>query len=90
MADVALVIAVGEAGSKVSQVALTDRPTAQRGEGVRLWRPAVHEDEFHIRRPGEAVRTDAGRCLDAVLSTIAVRKAGTVIAPANPIIASMN
>ena len=55
---------------------------AQRAESMRSGCPAVHDDEFHLRPPGEAARTGAGRILDAVLSTIAVTKAGTVIAPA--------
>ena len=88
--DVALVIAIGEAGCKISQVALPDRLTAQRAEGVRVGRPAVHEDEFHLRPPGEVAHTGDGRILEAALSTIALRKTGTLIAAANPIIVSTN
>jgi hypothetical protein len=90
VAGVAFLIAIGEASCKVAQVALPDRLTAQRAEGVGVGRPTVHEDELHVRLLGEATRTDAGRRFDAVLSTIAVRKAGTVIAPAKPTIVTMN
>jgi len=34
--------------------------------------------------------TDAGRMLDVALSTIAVSRMGTLIAPANPMIVSTN
>jgi hypothetical protein len=53
-------------------------------------RPAVHEDEFHLRPPGEVAHTGDGRILEAALSTIALRKTGTLIAAANPIIVSTN
>ena len=56
----------------------------------RRHRCIIHDKpEFHLRPPGEVARTGAGRSLDAVLSTIAVRNAGTVIAPANPTIVSL-
>ena len=90
MAGVAFLIAIGEASCKVSQVAIPDRLTAQRAEGVRVGRPTVHEDELHVRFLGEVTSTDGARSFDAVLSTIAMRKAGTVIAPAKPTIVSMN
>jgi hypothetical protein len=88
--DGALVIAIGEAGCKISQVALPDRLTAQRAEGVRVGHPAVHEHEFDVRPAGKPARTGDGRILEAALSTIAVRKTGMLIAPANPIIVSTN
>jgi hypothetical protein len=53
-------------------------------------RPAVHEDEFHLRPPGEVAHTGDGRILEAALSTIALRKTGMLIAAANPIIVSTN
>jgi hypothetical protein len=87
---VALVIAIGEAGCKISQVALPDRLTAQRAKGVRAGRPAVHKDEFHVRPPGEVACRGDARIVEAALSTIAVRKTGMLIAAANPIIVSTN
>jgi hypothetical protein len=52
--------------------------------------PAVHEHEFDVRPAGKPARTGDGRILEAALSTIAVRKTGMLIAPANPIIVSTN
>jgi hypothetical protein len=45
--DVAVVIAVGEPRCDVSQVALSDWPTAQRTERLPGY-PAIHHDEFHV------------------------------------------
>jgi hypothetical protein len=45
---------------------------------------------FHSRPPAELAHTDAGRMLDVALSTIAVSRMGTLIAPANPMIVSTN
>jgi len=43
---------------------------------------------FHPQSPAELAHTDAGRMLDVALSTIAVSRMGTLIAPANPMIVS--
>jgi hypothetical protein len=50
--------------------------------------PAIHHDKLLVPRPDELGRVGTGRTLDAVFSTIAVRKTGTIIAPANAMIVS--
>src|SRR5882757_2911877 len=53
IAEVTVVIAVGEPCCEFSQVALSDRLTTQGTE--RLWpgSPAVDQDEFHVPPPNE-------------------------------------
>src|SRR5258708_18178281 len=53
IAEVTVVIAVGEPCCEFSQVALSDRLTTQGTE--RLWpgSPAVDQDEFHVPPPDE-------------------------------------
>jgi hypothetical protein len=59
--DVALVIAVGEPGYDISQVALPDWLAAQRAERLRAGCPAIHQDEFHVASPN-AKNTMCGSC----------------------------
>lgn len=86
----ARVIAVGEACHQIAHVALPDRLTTPRAGSVRAGCPAIHHDENHPRPATGLARKDAARILDVALSTTAVRKAGTLIAAANPNIASAN
>jgi len=60
MTRVALVIAVGELGRDLSQVAHTDWLTAKCTE--RLWarRPAIHQDKFHLPPPSTEFLQDHG------------------------------
>lgn len=51
MTRVALVIAVGEPGRDLSQVALPDWLTAKCAERLRARRPAIHQDKFHLPPP---------------------------------------
>ena len=48
---VAIVIAVGEVRPDLSQIAFFDRLTAHHAEGLRAWRPAIHQDESHLAPP---------------------------------------
>jgi hypothetical protein len=86
--DVAFAIA--EVGCEIARAALADRRTPRRAESVRAGCPAIHHDEFHVSPRNRLARTGDGRIPDAAFSTIAVRKTGKVIAPANPIIVSTN
>jgi hypothetical protein len=56
--DVALLAAVGEPRCDLSQVALSDRLTAQRTERLRPGCPAIHDDEFHVSPPNEKQNPD--------------------------------
>jgi hypothetical protein len=56
--DVALLAAVGVPRCDLSQVALSDRLTAQRTERLRPWCPAIHDDEFHVSPPIEKQKPD--------------------------------
>ncbi len=56
--DVALLVAVGEPRCDLSQVALSDRLTAQRTERSRPGCPAIHDDEFHVSPPNEKQKPD--------------------------------
>ena len=51
MIGVAIVIAVGEVRPDFSQVACFDRLQTARTEGPWARRPAIHQDEFHVRPP---------------------------------------
>jgi hypothetical protein len=53
IAEVTVMIAVGEPRCEFSQVALSDRLTAHGTERSRLGRPAIHQDEFHCPSPNE-------------------------------------
>ena len=55
--DVTPVITVGEPRRGFSQVALSDRLTAQRTEGWRSGCPAIHQDESHVPPPNEKQNT---------------------------------
>src|SRR5882757_7815770 len=48
MIRVAIVIAVDEVRADLSQVALFDRLIAHHTEGLRVRRPAIHQDESHL------------------------------------------
>jgi hypothetical protein len=48
---VAIVIAVDEVRSDLSQVAFFDRLIAHRTDGLRARRPAIHQDESHVAPP---------------------------------------
>lgn len=52
--------------------------------------PSAHHDEIHPRPATGLARKGVARILDVALSTTAVRKAGTLIATANPNIVSAN
>src|SRR5437016_343107 len=65
IAEVTVVIAVGEPGCEFSQVALSDRLTAQGTEGSRLGRPAIHQDEFHCPSPNEKQSKRCLACMNA-------------------------
>ncbi len=54
---VAIMIAVGEPRPDFSQIARSDRLTAQHTE--RLWagRPAIHQDESHVAPPNAKQNT---------------------------------
>ena len=58
--DVAPVITVREECRKLPQVALPDRLAAQSAERLRLWCPAIHQDEFHVPPPNEKQNTVSG------------------------------
>jgi len=51
VAEVASLIAVGEAGPELPQVALPDRLTTQRTASLLAGRPTIHDDEFHVSPP---------------------------------------
>jgi hypothetical protein len=48
---VAIVIAVDEMRSDLSQVGFFDRLIAHHTEGLRARRPAIHQDESHVAPP---------------------------------------
>jgi hypothetical protein len=48
---VAIVIAVGEVRSDLSEVAQRDRLIAHHTDGLRAGRPAIHQDESHVAPP---------------------------------------
>lgn len=60
VAEVALMIAVGEPGCDVSQVSVANRLTAQRTERLRPGTPASHHDEFHVPPPKWDVLEQSG------------------------------
>jgi len=49
VAEVALVIAVGETRGELSQIALADWLATQRAEALWTGTPPGHQDEFHMR-----------------------------------------
>jgi hypothetical protein len=51
MAEVALMVTVGETRCKLSQVTLFDRLAAQRTERLRAGCPAFHQNKFHVPPP---------------------------------------
>jgi hypothetical protein len=48
---VAFIIAVGDSRFDFPQIARPDRLTAQRTEGLRAGRPAIHQYESHVAPP---------------------------------------
>src|SRR5258708_7513685 len=58
VAEVAVVIAVGETRGEFSQVVLPNWITAQGTKGLRVGCPAVDQDEFHLSPPAAWLRTD--------------------------------
>jgi hypothetical protein len=48
---VAFIITVGDPRLDFSQIARPDRFTAQRTEGLRAGRPAIHQYESHVAPP---------------------------------------
>jgi hypothetical protein len=48
---VAFIITVGDPRFDFSQIARRDRFAAQRTEGLRAGRPAIHQYEFHVAPP---------------------------------------
>jgi hypothetical protein len=54
VAEVALMVTVGETRCKLSQVALLDRLAAQRTERWRVWCSAVDQNKFHVPSPNIA------------------------------------
>jgi hypothetical protein len=54
---VAIMIAVGEPRSDFSQIARSDRLTAQYAERLRAGRPAIHQDESHVAPPNAKQNT---------------------------------
>jgi hypothetical protein len=48
---IAFIITVGQPRVDFSQIARPDRLTAQRAEGLRAGRPAIHQDESHVAPP---------------------------------------
>jgi hypothetical protein len=65
IAEVAVVIAVGEPSCEFSKVTLSDRLAAQSAERSWHWRPAIHHDEFHIPPPNEKQRKRHLTCTNA-------------------------
>ena len=47
MIEVALVVAVGETGGELSQIAFADWFATQRAETLWTWTPPVHQDVSH-------------------------------------------
>jgi len=48
---VAFIITAGDPRLDFSQIARPDRLAAQRAEGLRAWRPAIHQQESHVAPP---------------------------------------
>jgi hypothetical protein len=48
---VAFIITVGDPRLDFSQIARPDRLAAQRTEGLRAGRPAIHQQESHVAPP---------------------------------------
>src|SRR5262245_18453367 len=56
----AFLIAVAETCRQLTEIALPDRFAAQRTEGWRVERPAIHQDEDHMPPPREKQNTVSG------------------------------
>src|SRR5882724_5274893 len=83
IAEVTVVVAVGEPRCEFSQISSSDRLTAQGTEGLLPGRPAVHQYEFHFPSPngeqskGRLIRSNVWARLNSVGSRRSIASSQT-------------